>query len=252
MTLPAGFERLLLGHAIAVARSDIAPHIRQALVGSDGARTTLYEYAARHPAARAMQGRAATYAVPLPQDSGRVVVRHNRHGGLFAPLTGDLFFTPTRAPHELAVSLALTQAGVATPEVLAYAVYPPGGILQRSDVCSREIPRSRDLAEVITKGTEGERQRALVSAAHLAAMLARCGARHHDLNAKNILLTDGRAYVLDVDRVVLGTDPDVALRGNLARLERSLRKWRDEHGAPVTESDLALLHDQPRRPEHRD
>lgn len=247
MILPAGFERLLLGHAIAVARSDIASHIRQALVGSDGARVTLYEYAARHPAARAMQGRGATYAVPLPQDTGRVVVRHNRHGGLFGPITGDLFLTPTRAPHELDVSLELTRAGIPTPEVLAYVIYPPGGLLQRSDVCSREIPRSRDLSDVIMQGTDAERSAGLAGAARLAATLARAGARHHDLNAKNVLLTDGKAYVLDVDRVVLGVPAEDALSGNLARLERSLRKWRDRHGARVTEDDIAQMRAEAQR-----
>ena len=241
MTLPAGFERLLLGHAIAVARSDVAPNIRQALVGSDGVRITLYEYAARHPAARAMQGRGTAYAVPLPQAPGRVVVRHNRHGGLFATLTRDLFFAPTRAPHELEVSLTLARAGVPTPEVLAYALYPPGGVLQRSDVCSREIPRSRDLAEVLLRGTEDERASALQGTARLVGSLARAGARHHDLNAKNVLITDGKAFVLDVDRVALGLDPEDALGGNLGRLQHSLRKWRDKFGARLTESDVVEL-----------
>ena len=247
MTLPAGFERLLLGHAIAVARSDIAPHIRQALVGSDGVRVTLYDYAARHPSARAMQGRGAAYAVPLPQAPGRVVVRHNRHGGLFARLTGDLFFAPTRAPRELEVSLALTRAGVPTPEVLAYAVYPPGGVLQRSDVCSREIPRGRDLAEILMWGSGDERPSALQGAGRLTSILARAGARHHDLNAKNVLLTDGKAYVLDVDRVELGVEPRAALEGNLARLERSLRKWRDKFGAPIAAAEVSAVQETARR-----
>ena len=241
MTLPAGFERLLLGHAIAIARSDVAPHIRQALVGSDGVRITLYEYAARHPSARPMQGRGTAYAVPLPQAPGSVVVRHNRHGGLLAPLTRDLFLAPTRAPQELEVSLALASAGVPTPEVLAYAVYPPGGLIQRCDVCSREIPRSRDLAQLLRYGSDDERAAALSSTARLIGALARAGARHHDLNAKNVLLTDGKAYVLDVDRVELGLEPRDALLGNLARLQHSIRKWRDRFGARVSERDVAEL-----------
>ena len=241
MTLPAGFERLLLGHAIAVARSDIAPHVREALVGSDGARSTLYDYAARHPSARTMQGRGATYAVPLPRDGRLVVIRHNRHGGLFAPITRDVFFSPTRAPLELEASLALTRAGVATPEVLAYVLYPPGGILQRSDVCSREVSQSRDLADVLMQGSEAERVAAIAAAAKLVAALAAAGARHHDLNAKNILLANGKAFVLDVDRVTLGESPDAALRGNLARLTRSLRKWRDRFRATVSDADLDAL-----------
>jgi hypothetical protein len=231
--LPSGYERLLLGHAVAVARSDVALNVRRSLVSADGSRCTLLEYASRHPGARLLQGRGATYAVPLPQSTDRVVVRHNRHGGLFGRLTGDLFLSPTRAPHELEISLELSKLGVPTPEILAYALYPPGGVLQRSDVCSRE--------------TGTERAAAFLATAELLAALARAGARHHDLNAKNILLTYESAYVLDVDRMTLGGKPESVLVGNLARLGRSLRKWRDQCGARVSERDITELEASSRR-----
>ena len=239
MTVPAGFERLLLGHAIAVARSDFAPHIRNALIGADGAKSTLHDFASRQAGAKPLAGRGIAYAIQLKPTKTRVVVRHNRHGGLFAKVTGDRFFAPTRAPYELEVSLALAKAGIPTPQIIAYAVYPPGGILQRCDVCSVEILQSRDFAEVLRSGSAGEKADALDLAAQLVASLSRAGARHHDLNAKNILLGHGRAFVLDVDRVALGVDRDIALDGNLTRLTRSLRKWRDQFGASVTESDIA-------------
>jgi tRNA A-37 threonylcarbamoyl transferase component Bud32 len=245
--LPSGYERLLLGHAVAVARSDVAVSVRRSLVNADGTRSTLLEYAARHPAARTLQGRGTTYAVPLPQSTVRVVVRHNRHGGLFGRLTGDLFFSPTRAPYELEVSLALAKAGVPTPEIMAYALYPPGGVLQRSDVCSREIPGSRDLAQILTRDTGTERAAAIAATAELVGALARAGARHHDLNAKNVLLTYETAYVLDVDRMTLGDKPEAALDGNLSRLSRSLRKWRDRFGAKVSERDITELEVSSRR-----
>ncbi len=241
MIVPAGFERLLLGHAIAVARSDVAAPIRQALVGADGARVTLHEYASRQAGAKPLAGRGVAYAFQLKPFATRVVVRHNRHGGAFASLTGDRFLAPTRAPYELEVSLALLQLGIATPEILAYAVYPPGGILQRADVCSREIPSARDLADVLVRGSDDERARALRETANLVASLSRAGVRHHDLNAKNVLVSADRAYVLDVDRVELGLEPRAALAGNLGRLGRSLRKWRDRLGAGITEADVTEL-----------
>lgn len=243
MLVPSGFERLLLGHAIAVARSDVAPAIRRALVGADGTRGTLLEYAAGHPRARALQGRGASYAVPLPppNDGTRVVVRHNRHGGLFAALTGDRFLAPTRAPYELRTSLALTAAGVPTPPIVAYALYPPGGIVQRADVCSMEIPGAQDLADVLMRDEDADLAAALRATATLVAALSAAGARHHDLNAKNVLLAAGVAYVLDVDRVRLGQQPGAALEGNLARLIRSLHKWRDRFGAHVSDADIAEL-----------
>jgi 3-deoxy-D-manno-octulosonic acid kinase len=241
--VPPGFERLLLGHAIAVARSDVAPGIRRSLVSADGTRSTLHEYAARHPAARRMQGRGTAYAVPLPPGvpPQRIVVRHNHHGGLFGRLRGDLFFAPTRAPYELQTSLQLAQLGVPTPQVLAYALYPPGGVLQRADVCSGEIANSRDLADVLTKEGDAERATAFTATARLLAALARAGARHHDLNAKNILLANESAYVLDVDRVTIGGKSDAVFDRNFARLARSLRKWRDHSDARITERDVAEL-----------
>jgi hypothetical protein len=241
MNLPAGFERLLLGHAIAVARSDFAPHIRQALVGADGAKSTLHDFASRQSGAKPLAGRGVAYSFQLEPSATRVVVRHNRHGGLFARLTGDRFLAPTRAPYELETSLALAKAGIPTPEIIAFALYPPGGILQRCDVCSKEIPASRDLAEVLRTGTGAEKDSALERTAQLVAMLSRAGARHHDLNARNVLLSGDRAWVLDVDRVTLGESPADALRGNLARLGRSLRKWRDRFGVAISDSDISAL-----------
>jgi tRNA A-37 threonylcarbamoyl transferase component Bud32 len=237
--VPAGYERLVLSHAMAVARSDVAESVRATLIGADGTRTTLLEYAAGHPLARTLQGRGAAFAVPLPYTDVRVVVRHNRHGGAFAGLTRDLFLQPTRAPRELAISRALRERGVPTPEILAYAVYPPGGVLQRSDVCSHEIAPSRDLAAVIQREEPESRFPGLELAAALVATLSRAGARHHDLNAKNVLVSDNGAYVLDVDRVTFGEAPASAMEKNLARLVRSLRKWRDIHGAPITEPEIA-------------
>jgi tRNA A-37 threonylcarbamoyl transferase component Bud32 len=239
--LPPGFERLLLAHAVAVARADVIPGIRRALGNVDGTRSSLHEYAARHPGARLLHGRGAAYAVQLPDAPFRVVIRHNRHGGVLARLTRDLFVSPTRAPYELEVSRQLALLGVPTPEVVAYALYPRGGLLQRSDVCSREIPGGRDLAQVLTGEGPAERHAALVAAAELVGVLSRAGARHHDLNAKNILVTADRAYVLDVDRTVLRRDPERALAANRDRLARSLRKWRDQFGARVSEQEIAQL-----------
>lgn len=239
--VPPGYERLLLGHAVAVARSDLAVAVRQVLIAADGTRSTLHEFAARHPTARRLQGRVAAYAVSLPRSTERVVVRHSHHGGLFAPITRDVFLPPTRAPYELEMSLKLTEIGVPTPMVVAYAVYAAGGLLRRADVCSREIPNSRDLAHVLARSDPASRQSALAMTARLVATLSLAGVRHHDLNAKNVLVAPDGAYVLDVDRVILGIPPPAALDANLSRLGRSLRKWRDEFGANVSEADAAQL-----------
>jgi len=241
LIVPPGYERLLLGHAVAVARSDFAISVRRSLVGADGARGTLMEYASKQPAARELQGRGAAYAVALAQSKIRVVVRHNRHGGLFGGITGDLFLAPTRAPHELDMALALAQLGVPTPQVVAFVLYPPGGLFQRADVASIEITGGRDLAEILVKDGSAERAAALEATARLLAVMTKARVRHPDLNAKNVLVTYEQAFVLDVDRVRLGGNAEDVTEDNLDRLSRSLRKWRDRWGARISERDLTDL-----------
>jgi hypothetical protein len=246
MTVPAGYERAEVRGVEVVARAGLVEAIRTALKAG-----TLYEYAAQHEEARSLAGRGIAYSVPLPTGD-RVVVRHNRHGGLLAPLTGDRFLTPTRAPHELSAALRLAKAGVPTPELVAYVVYRVGPLLRRCDVATREIRDSRDLAAVLTGDDAAERRAGLDAAAALIGALSAAGARHHDLNIKNVLLarTGGnsrsggafRAYVLDVDRMEFGRPGDSRItENNLDRFARSVRKWRDLYGARVDEGDLARV-----------
>ncbi len=205
---------------------------------------TLYEAAARIPGARSLQGRGVSYAIALPVSGVQAVVRHNRHGGLLAPLTGDLFLPPTRAPYELLVARQLAAAGVKTPDVLMIGVSPVLGIFRRSDVVTREIIGGRDLATFMQGSEPLESRRAAWAAARaLVASLNAAGARHHDLNVKNILIAlDGAAWVLDVDRVAFGEPNASAIRsGNVERLRRSARKWRDERGAEFDESEFSAL-----------
>src|SRR5687767_2311730 len=184
---PAGYTRFSLSGADVVALGSCADAVRRAF----GDRS-LYAYAASHPARRELRGRGAAYAVPLPDDQVRVVVRHSRHGGLLAAVTGDRFLAPTRAPRELATSLRLTASGVATPEVIAYAVYRAGGPFRTSDVATREIVGGRDLAALLGDA-EGRRNLAALfdATARLLRTLERAGARHPDLNAANVLLVPG-------------------------------------------------------------
>ena len=208
---------------------------------------TLYEAAARDLAARPLAGRGIAYAIALPVSGTRVVVRHNRHGGLLASLTRDFFLTPTRAPYELAVSLRLAKLGVRTPDVLMYGVHQVAPLIRRSDVVTREITDGRDLSTYMMPAVpDSERAAAWAAARELVLSLNAAGARHQDLNVKNILIAPSasglEAWVLDVDRVDFGEAESAAVReGNAARLLRSARKWRDVHGAVFDERELAAM-----------
>ena len=240
---PAGYTRFLLSNADVVALGSCADAVRRAF----GDRS-LYDYAASHPARRALRGRGAAFAVPLPDGTTRVVVRHSRHGGLLAPVTGDRFLPPTRAPRELDTALRLADAGVATPEVIAYATYPAGGPFRRSDVATREVIGGRDLADVLAVGKGPDDLASVWNAtARLLRALERAGARHPDLNIANVLIvsdagTVARALVLDVDRVTFATPGDRRVgAANLRRLLRSAQKLRSLERIAVSDDELSAL-----------
>lgn len=265
---PRDYSRFHIGTAHVVAHSSCVPWAQEVLPAE-----TLYAWAGRHPERRELPGRAPAYSVPLPlpaeipdanlalpelgrgQDplvvpqlpERRVVVRHSRHGGLLGPLRGDLFFPPTRAPYELLVSHLLASAGIRTPPVVAIAVYKAGAFLRRSDVVTMELP-GRDLgAALLDEPDEDVRRTWVAAVASLVQSLASVGAWHPDLNVRNVLLVEREmgsvdAFVLDVDRIRFVPPGDPHVRdANLDRLERSVRKWRVQHGVGFQDDELRAL-----------
>jgi 3-deoxy-D-manno-octulosonic acid kinase len=239
--LPAGYLRVTAGRCSVVASAAHEDDARALL-----AEGTLYEAAARDLGARSMEGRGVAYAIALPVSGLRVVVRHNRHGGLLARVTRDLFLPPTRAPYELSMALRLAERGIRTPEVVMYGVERRAGALRRADVMTREILDGRDLASYMMPGEDaGARAEAWRATRELLRALAAAGARHHDLNVKNVLLTQGtsrlEAWVLDVDRVRFGEPASRVESGNAARLLRSALKWRELRGAEFAGTEIEQL-----------
>lgn len=245
---PTGYKRLEEAGTIIVARADIADAILAAYRAAPRTQPTLHGYASQAPGARPFKGREVAYALTLPGSATPVVVRHNRHGGALRALTGDLFLGSTRAPRELATALALEDLGVPTPPVLAYAIYPAGPGMARSDVVTEEIPEAQDLGEILLRTDPGtsERRKAWGATSRLLKRLSMAGVRHHDLNVKNILVRSIRedlavAFALDVDRVEFDCTRRDAYAGNRARLRRSVEKWRHTRGARVTDAEVSFL-----------
>lgn len=240
----------------AVCLTDAAHAVAAAITGAG----TLYAYAERHPNRRVFHGRAPTYAVPLPQGAGDVVVRHAWHGGLLRTITRDVYLPPTRAPGELRMSEWLRAAGVRTPRVVAYVRYPAPLGLRRVDVATELVPEGRDLAAVLLPAPDdrpaaARRAQWVDATAELVAGLSRLGARHPDLNLKNVLLAPDaagvtRAWVLDVDVVRVtgrppsGRDVERAYMANVERLSRSFDKWRATRGLRIDHHELNALFTQ--------
>ena len=212
---------------------------------------TLYEFATRQPAARQFKGRAPVYAIDLGEGCGDVVVRRSTRGGALAGLNTDLFLPPTRGLREMVTSLRLREAGVQTPEMVGFIIYRAGAIFRRTDVVTREIKDSADLASALDRDSGAERRREMFEAtAQLVTALSREGAHHSDLNLRNILVsaTDApesaqiQAYVLDVDRIRFHFPGDpVVLSANIARLVRSMRKLRARGELKIEDAEIETL-----------
>ena len=240
---PPVYERRTLDGRVLVAVPDVCAPLAERL----RSHPTLYAWAATQPQPRALQGRGVVYVADMPEAGATVAVRHAWHGGLLAPITGDRFFVPTRAPREAAASVTLRERGIPTPEVLAYALYPAGPGLRRVDVCTRFVHEAWDFGAVLAAlAPSTTREAAEQAVLTLLRQLARAGVVHPDLNVKNILLAPptGRgatgaphiAWLLDVDIVqFLGAPAPVIMQRNLARLTRSIRKWHDRHTLPLDE-----------------
>ncbi len=238
-------------HAQGMAERAVAPALLRAL---DGGRT-LHAWAESQPGARAYMGRATAWAVTLGPEA--VVVRHSTHGGVLAPVTGDLFRAPTRAPAEFESSRRIAALGLPTPRVLAYVVYPAAIGFARADVATREVPGGADLLALLGRLTVEERRaRVLPAVAALLDAMTAGGVQHPDLNAKNVLLAPGAhgaedaddadavlvAWLLDTDVVTFGVAGDAGVgRANRARLARSLAKRAGMLAAPLEAADRVLL-----------
>lgn len=241
----AGYVRFEVGGMRGAALEWALPAIRDALTAG----LTLHAWAGAQQNSERLYGRGINYGVLLPagresQLSAAVVVRRNRHGGALRFVTGDCFLLPTRAPLELAISLRLATAGVPTPEVIGYAIYPVAGIFAKSDVMTRRLPDGGDFPDVWSKAGVSKRETLLCKVAELLQALAACGARHADLNLKNIYVAGHDSavtcYLLDVDRVTFPRSADIA-HLNFARLARSARKWREQRGLDFSEEMLTHL-----------
>ncbi len=239
--LPPEYESWTFAGGWCAARSDVAAAVREALASG-----TLYRWAEAQPGRRAFEGRGASYAVTL--GSAAAVVRHARHGGLLAPLLGDLFAGEPRFVREVSLSRKLAASGVPTPVVLAGVCYRAGP-LHRADIATAAVP-GVDLVELFYGDAPpggDARVRVLDAMGHVVRRLHDLGFVHPDLQLRNLLMSDAagphpKAWLLDLDtcRAIRG-DPDAARARNLERFYRSWAKWNALRGQRLTDKDRALF-----------
>lgn len=248
--IPDGYrrERVRDGDVELIALPGSLDAARQAIETAG----TLFDYAGSSPGARPLAGRGVAWHIDAPGEPGeRWVVRHYRRGGFVARLLQDRYAhtTPTRPVRELAASVKARARGVATPEVVAAAIYPTGG-WYRADIVTRFLPDSRDLADRLFADADAERRRqAMRLAGGLVRAIHEAGVVHNDLNLKNILIssaaTGDRAWLLDLDRAVVMRDAAAKFERNLMlrRFARSLRKLEKLNGRKLKDGEREAFAD---------
>jgi len=248
--LPPGYRREMVDDDVElIALPEAWDGARHALSTSG----TLFDYAATRPGAAELAGRGVAYHIAAPGSytNERWVVRHYRRGGMVARFLKDRYLDSgaKRPVRELLASARARARGVATPEVVAAAIYPAGG-WYRADIATRFLPDSRDLADRLFDDDDVARRReAMRLAGGLMRAAHEAGVVHNDLNLKNILIAedDGveRAWLLDLDRAVVMRDAAAKFERDLMlrRFARSLRKLERLHRRRLKEGEREAFAD---------
>jgi len=164
---------------------------------------------------------------------GAAVLRHYRRGGLMARFSTEHYLwlgeSRLRCVREVVLLETLRAAGLPVPEPIAAAWWREG-LCYRAALLMLRIPVRADLLSRVHEDVATAPWEAV---GRTLARFHRFGAHHPDLNARNILQQDdGVIALIDWDRGTLGHAPGGWCLREIARLERSLLKFR-RHLAPT-------------------
>ncbi|WP_278803326.1 3-deoxy-D-manno-octulosonic acid kinase [Marinobacter nauticus] len=158
---------------------------------------------------------------------GDMVLREYRRGGMAARISAKSYFYTgwheTRSYKEFSVLEALFRKGLPVPEpVAARAVRH--GIVYQADILLRRIIGAVPWPEATNMADEG----LWFDIGKTIRRFHDAGLNHVDLNCDNILIGNGRVYLIDFDKCdIRGSEPGGVTEWklkNLARLRRSLVK----------------------------
>jgi len=233
MRVPRGFTALARGARRALVRDDLVPVLGPWLLAGP--------LAAPPGATPVDGGRGGTFR--LAAGPSRAIVRLGRRGGVVAALVRERYAGLAPRPwRELAVTLGARERGAPVPEVLAACVH--GWLVYRSAVVTAEVADARTAIEALAAAPSPSARGAIAAvAAGAIARLHASGVEHADLNLTNVLIAEGGAMIVDLDRARLRSARlgDAARRRNLRRLRRSAAKL-DPSGALVDAAVMRVFH----------
>jgi 3-deoxy-D-manno-octulosonic acid kinase len=185
-------------------------------------------------------GRGDAWYLEGPFGAG--VLRHYRRGGLMARFSTRHYVwlgeSRLRCVREVELLQAMLDAGLPVPAPIAGAWWRDG-LLYRAALLMARVPVRADLMSLVHDDVASAPWEAV---GRTLARFHRFGAHHPDLNARNVLQRDdGGIVLIDWDRGTLRRAPGRWCEDELARLERSLMKYR-RHVAPAQVAEgMALL-----------
>ncbi len=168
-------------------------------------------------------GRGTTYFVS--SESGELALRHYKRGGAMGHIVSDHYllssWTVTRPWREWHLLMHLHNSGMPVCVPVAARV-KKSGVLYKADLVTKRIMGARSWQEwMIDSELPGDKWVAL---GKQIRQFHNAGLYHHDLNIRNIMLSeDGKIYLIDFDKSGFRKD-GVWQRGNLSRLLRSIHK----------------------------
>ncbi len=159
------------------------------------------------------------------------VLRHYRRGGLMAKFSDDYYLwsglANTRAWREWHLLADMYRQGLPVPRPVAARVRRHG-LLYSADLVTSCLPGVTPLADVLMRQPLPQAQ--WQSIGTIVKRFHQAGIYHADLNARNILLNeDGQVFVIDFDKGEKRAPDSSWQQANLARLRRSLDKFKQQH-----------------------
>jgi len=174
------------------------------------------------------------------------VLKHYYRGGLVASILKDRYLgfsvLKSRAFREFRLLKKMQQLGLPVPVAVAAHV-SKGLLFYRADLITEELQRTRTLSDVLSDHAIDETSWGRIGAC--IKQFHQQDIYHADLNARNILLSASAAiYLIDFDNSYFRTGSESWKMANLARLKRSLNKFKgNSAGFNFDEADWSALLD---------